>query len=183
MSTLWAIVKDVVAWLWAFLSQPRLELYFDPSQTYHVVPDQSFRGKDGMFLHVMVVNRGRAVARQCRGILAEVHEEQGSGAFAPASLFRNPVELHWAHEPLDCFAKDIPSHEPTRLDVCFAHEGNRTLHFFCEKRPRGIQTDFPPGRYEIKIRVRSEEGTTCSRDFLITWDGNFRKLYMEQLRT
>jgi monoamine oxidase len=41
--------------------------------------------------------------------------------------------------------------QPTRLDVCYAHEGHSELHFFCEKLARGIQTDFPPGRYKIKI--------------------------------
>ena len=55
------------------------------------------------------------------------------------------------------------------------------LHFFCEKRPRGVQTDFPPGRYKITIRARSDEGTTCSQRFLVAYDGSFRNLYMEQL--
>jgi hypothetical protein len=181
MSLSWAAIKDILGWGWSFVSRPSLELYFDPAMTYHVVPDLGVGGISGMFAHVMVVNHGRKVASKCRGLLSEVHAETSLGAFKAAPLFKNPVELHWAHEPLDCFAKDIPPHEPTRLDVCYAHEGYRMLHFFCEKLPRGIQTDFPPGRYKIRIRVRSEDGATCSRRFLVAFDGNFRSVYLEQL--
>lgn len=52
---------------------------------------------------------------------------------------------------------------------------------FCDKRPRGIQTDFPRGRYKIRIVVHSEDGPTCSQPFLVVFDGNFRNLYLEQL--
>lgn len=181
MSLSWAVIKDVFGWGWGLLSRPRLELYFDPAMTYHVAPDLAFGRIRGMFTHVMVVNPGRKTASKCRGLLSEVHAETSLGAFAPAPLFKNPVELHWAHEPLDCFTKDIPPNEPTRLDVCYAHEGYPELHFFCEKRPRGVQTDFPPGRYKIRIRVRSDDGATCSRRFLVAFDGNFRNVYLEQL--
>ncbi len=183
MNMAWDIVKDVGAVIKRFVIRPRLEVYFDPSKTYHDAPDKSFGGIKGIFVHVMVANRGRTTAKQCRGLLTEVHVEEPAGSIKPAPLFRNPVELHWAHEPLECFAKDIlpDDPEPTRLDVCYAHEGYAELHFFCEKRPRGIQTDFPPGRYKVEIRVRSEDGTTCSRKFLITFDGNCHNLHMKQL--
>ena len=128
-----------------------------------------------------LINHGWKTASKCRGLLSEVHTETRLGAYEPAPLFKNPVELHWAHEPLDCFAKDIPPHKPTRLDVCYAHEGYPMLHFFCEKLPRGVQTNFPPGRYKIRIRVRSKDGATCSRRFLVAYDGNFRNVYLEQL--
>lgn len=180
MSLSWTAIKDVVGWVWNRYSRARLELYFDRSKTYHVAPDLAFGGVCGMFVHVMVVNRGRMPAKKCTALLAEVHVETSPGAFEPVPLFRNPVELHWAHEPLDCFSKSIPPDEPTRLDVCYAHEGYQELHFFCEKRPRGVQTDFPPGKYKIRILVRSKEGTTCSRSFLITFDGNFQNLFLEQ---
>jgi hypothetical protein len=181
MSVSWAAIKDVLGWGWSLVSKPRLEMYFDRTMTYHVASDLAFGGIKGMFAHVMVVNHGRKTASNCRGLLSEVHAETSLGAFEPAPLFKNPVELHWAHEPLECFAKDIPPHEPTRLDVCYAHEGYPMLHFFCEKLPRGIQTDFPPGRYKIRIRVRSDDGPTCSRRFLVAFDGNFRNIYLEQL--
>ena len=181
ISDMWAVIKDVLGWVWNLVSRPRLELYFDPMMTYHVASDQAFRGIRGMFAHVMLVNHGWKTASKCRGLLSEVHTETRLSAFEPAPRFKNPVELHWAHEPLDCFAKDIPPDEPTRLDVCYAHEGYPMLHFFCEKLPRGVQTDFPPGRYKIRIRVRSEGGATCTRRFLVAFDGNFRSVYLEQL--
>jgi hypothetical protein len=156
-------------------------VYFDRTETYHIVPDLASGGIRAMFAHVMVVNHGRTSASKCRGVLAEVLAETRTGIFELAPLFRNPVELHWAHEPIACFAKDVPPDEPTRLDVCYAHEGYPILHFFCEKLPRGVQTDFPPGRYKIKIRIRSDNGATCSRRFLVTFDGNFQSVYLEQL--
>jgi hypothetical protein len=176
----WTAIKDIVAWAKNRALKPRLELYFDPNKTYQVASDLAFDGVRGMFAHVMIVNHGHKVASKCRGLLSEIQAETG-GAFEAAPLFNNPVELHWAHEPLDCFAKDIPPHEPTRLDVCYAHEGYPTLRFFCDKRPRGVQSDFPPGRYKIRIRVRSEDGAICSRRFLVAFDGNFQSVYLEQL--
>ncbi len=181
MSLLWTAIKDFLSWGWSLASRPRLKLYFDPTMTYHVAPDLAVGGISGMFAHVMLVNHGWKTASKCRGLLSEVHTETRLGAYEPAPLFKNPVELHWAHEPLDCFVKDIPRLEPTRLDVCYAHEGYPMLHFFCEKLSRGVQTDFPPGRYKIRIRVRSEDGATCSRRFLVAYDGNFRNVYLEQL--
>jgi hypothetical protein len=181
MSLLWAAIKDILGLVWNLFSRPRLKLYFDQKMTYHVVPDLAVGGIRGMFAHVMVVNPGRKTATKCRALLSEVHTEASLGAFEAAPFFKNPVELHWAHEPLDCFTKDIPPNEPTRLDVCYAHEGVPQLHFFCEKRPRGVQTDFPPGRYKIEIRVRSENGATCSQRFLVAFDGNFRNVHLEQL--
>lgn len=181
MSISWAVIKDAIGWVWTVASRPRLELYFDPAMTCHTATDLAFSGAQGMFLHVMVVNRGRKSVKKCRGLLAQVYAETRPGVFEAAQPFHNPVELHWAHEPIDCFIKDIPPDEPTRLDVCYAHESNPMLHFFCEKRPRGVQTDFPPGKYKIRIRICSEEGAMCSRRFLIAFDGNFRKLYLEQL--
>jgi hypothetical protein len=177
----WSALKDAFGWIWGLYSKPRLEVSFDPEMTYHVAPDLSVGGINGMFVHVMVKNHGRKVATKCQGLLSEVHSQNDQGAFEPAPLFRNPVELHWAHEPVDCFVKDIPPDQPTRLDVCYAHEGHPVLRFFCDHRPRGVQTDFPPGRYKIRITVRSQDGVVCSRGFLVAFDGNFRKLYLEQL--
>jgi hypothetical protein len=177
----WVVIKDMFSWVKNLALRPRLKLYFDPDQTYHVARDLAFGRLNGMFVHVMLINRGRIEAKKCTALLAEVHGETSPGAYRAMPLFNNPVELHWAHEPVECFTKDIPPNEPTRLDVCYAHEGRPELHFFCEKRPRGVQTDFPPGRYKIKIQVRSEDGITCSRRFLVAYDGNFRNLYMEEL--
>jgi hypothetical protein len=177
----WAAIKDFFGWLRNLVRKLRLELYYDPKLTYHVAHDLGSGGIKGMFAHVMVVNRGRDTASKCRGILSEVYSETTNGGFEPAPLFNNSVELHWAHEPLDCFTKDIHSNQPTRLDVCYAHEGHSVLHFFCEKLARGVQTDFPPGRYKIKINVRSDGGATCSRRFLVAFDGNFQRLCLEQL--
>ncbi len=182
MSLSWAFIKDVLSWAKNLAFRPKLRIYFDPSQTYHVAPDLAADGINGMFLHVMIVNRGRTTARKCRALLFEVDSEAKPGAFGPAPLFRNPVELHWAHEDIDCLAKDIPPEQPMRLDVCYANEGHFQLHFFCEKRPRGVQTDFPPGRYKVRIKVRSDDGATCSGRFLLAFDGDFRKLYMEELQ-
>jgi len=175
-----AAAKESVRFLWGVFSKPKLTVYFDKSQTYRTAFD-ILSSRQGMFLHVMVANRGRRVAKKCRGSLIEVLAE-GRDGYVPAKGFDNPVDLHWAHEPPDCYAKDIAHDDkPTRLDVCYAHEGIPMLHVFCEKIPRGIQTDFPPGRYKVRVRVRSEEGAVCFVHLLVAYDGEFKSLYMEQL--
>jgi hypothetical protein len=180
LGTAASAAKDIGRFLLGYVFRPRLVAYFDKSETYHIALDHPYN-KRGMFLHVMVINRGRRLAKQCRGSLFEVQAE-GRDGYVPAKGFNNPVDLHWAHEPLDCYAKDIAHDDkPTRLDVCYAHEGIPIFHFFCEKLPRGIQTDFPPGRYKIRIKIRSKEGAICSAHLLVAYDGDFRSLYMEQL--
>ena len=181
VGTAYSALKDLFSWVRKLLSKPNLKVYFDEKETYHKAPDLGLNGRLGMFLHAMVKNAGRATATECRGLLAEIHEETKTGCFEPAKLFRNAVELHWAHEPLTCFAKDLEPEAKARLDVCFAHQGLALLHFFCEKSPRGIQTDFPPGRYKIRINVRSSNGARHSARFLVAFDGNFDRLYMEEL--
>ena len=96
----WLVIKDVFGWVRESSSRPRLELYFDKSQTYHVAPDLAVGGVNGMFVHVMLINHGRITAKKCRAWLTEVHGETSPGAYRAIPLFKNPVELHWAHEPV-----------------------------------------------------------------------------------
>ncbi len=177
MNFVWSIVKD----LWGYFHRPKLRIEFDPARTYDVAVDQSAGGASGKFVHVIVHNDGLRTASRCTAHLGEVHTEIKDGAYGPAPSFKSPVELHWAHEPLVCFSKDIPPRGSARLDVCFIHKGSKVLHFFCDKRPRGIQSDFPAGRLKIRIDVRSGDDAKCSKRFLVSWDGSFENLYMELL--
>ena len=80
--------------IWDFLQRPRLHVYFDPAQTYMIrlVADHPSRPQ-GYFCHVMVENKGKRIAKNCRGRLIQVSTPDSQGYFQPHSQFVTPEVL------------------------------------------------------------------------------------------
>lgn len=164
--------------LWAFRKRPRLQVYFDPNETYHtrLVLDA---GGQGFFCHVMVRNTGKEIARNCRGRLIRV-ETPGSGRLVGHPDFKNPVTLKWGHEP-DFDPRDVEPDMPRRLDVCYARESSPgILSFFTEKRPSGNRTDFPCGVYVVTIRCDGDNLKPIDAQFLIRHQGAWNETEVER---
>lgn len=169
-------VKEIIN----YLKRPRLEIYYDPNKTYHTAKDLSFQGVRGNFVHVMVRNNGRHTAKNCIGELGSIKEFK-NGKFQDAPGYRNVMQLKWAHEK-NFSPKDIDKDYPKRLDVCYVHEGYDILHFFTEKYPSGNQTDFPPGKYRIKIRAKCDNGETSEKEFIVKYEAkDFHSLRIEDV--
>jgi hypothetical protein len=150
-----------------YFKRPRLEVYYDSAETYHKARDVDFGGILGNFSHVMVRNRGKDTAENCVGELRRI-EEWKNGKFQPVPTYKNIMRLKWAHEK-DWSPKDVED-VPIRLDVAYVHQGYDTLHFFTEKYPSGNQTDFPPGNYKVRIRVKCDNAGGVEKDFLVKYD-------------
>lgn len=164
----------------SYFNRPNLEIYYDPNETYHKAIDLSFNGILGNFAHVMVRNRGEHLAQNCIGELRSIKQFK-NGKFQDIPEYRNIMNLKWAHEK-DFSPKDIDKDSPKRLDVCYVHEGYDILHFFTEKYPSGNQTDFPPGKYKIKIRVRCDNTKISEKEFIVKYNGgDFNSLRIENV--
>ena len=161
-----------------YISRPQLEVYYDPRETYHKARDLGFNNVLGLFCHVMVRNKGKKTAQGCVGELKNI-EGLKEGKFQNISEYRNIMCLKWAHEK-DFSSKNIDTDTPRRLDVCYVHEEFDTLHFFTEKYPSGNQTDFLPGKYKIKVRIKCENASTVEKEFIIQYKaGEFDSLRIE----
>jgi hypothetical protein len=177
ISTILGILNPIslIAKVITHLNRPQLEIYYDPKETYHKARDLSFNGILGNFGHVMVRNNGQCVAKNCAGELRGIEIYQNNG-FQKATGYRNIMTLKWAHEK-DFYPRDIDKDSPRRLDVCYVHQGFDILHFFTEKYPSGNQTDFPPGKYKIKIRIKSDNAKSTEKEFIINYEaGRFESL-------
>jgi len=160
------------------LRRPRLEIYYDPDETYHQALDIGFNRVLGNFAHVMVRNNGKNVARNCIGELRRI-EVLKETRFQNVREYRHIMKLKWAHEK-DFASKDIEPDIPRRLDVCYIHKGYDTVHFFTEKYPSGNRTDFPPGEYKIKIKVKSDNAKGVEKEFIVKYDaGKFDSLVID----
>lgn len=161
----------------SYLDRPRLEIYYASKETYHKAIDLSFNKTLGLFCHVMVRNKGKTTAKNCKGELRSI-QQLNNKAFQNIEEYKNIMTLKWAHEK-DYSPKDIDD-VPRRLDVCYVHEGYDIVHFFTEKYPSGNQTDFPPGEYLIRIRVKSDNTSSIERSFIVKYkEGDFDSLRIE----
>jgi len=161
-------------------TQTSLKIYYDKNETYHRVPIANISPiRNGLFLHVMVRNEEERIAKDCYGELIEVQEKR-DGTYSKVPTFTAPVILKWAHEDIDKKI-DIDNEIPRRLDICHTIEGYDNLIFMTSGGPRGIQTQFPKGKYKIKVRVRGENTEFSYGEFLIDFDGNWRNIKINTL--
>lgn len=177
------IISVIISWInplnwvkWGYdqVTKAKLVIYYDPNETYHVLPDLSVN-LTGRFCHVMVRNIGKKDALSCIGELRKI-EKEVNGNFETILEYRNIMQLKWAHEA-DYSLKDIESLDAKRLDVCYVHQGVDVLHFFTKKYPSGNQTDFSPGKYRITLRVRSSNVASVDKKFIVEYfRGDFNSL-------
>lgn len=171
--------SDVIPYIGKAISwvqRPILEVYYDKKETYHYARDLSNNGIVGLFLHVMVRNKGKSTAKKVKGELVEIQQWQTNKYVNLSNLYRNTMQLKWAHE--DSYkCKDIQPSDAIRLDVCYVHEGTDVIHFFTKKYPSGNQTDFLPGKYTITIRIVSENANSITEKFVVEYfAGKFNSL-------
>jgi hypothetical protein len=175
----WLNPMEWVKGLVGYFRRAKLCLYFDPQSTYHkrLIVD---RGNAlGIFCHLMVRNEGKQTARNCRARLIFVKHKDSSGQFVLHPDFVNPVILKWAHET-DFDSKDVEAGLPRRLDLCYVIESlPNILNFFTLPIPNGIRKEFPPGIYQVKIRIDSENAGSVSGEFLIDFTKNWDKITIE----
>lgn len=155
-----------------------LKMYYDKKETYHNVPIANITPvKNGLFLHTMVKNEKNILGKNCYGELVEVQEYR-NGVFSKVPTFTAPVILKWAHED---FGKklDIDKDVPRRLDVCHTIDGFDYFLFMTAGGPRGIQTQFPKGKYKIKVRVKGDNTDFSYGEYLIDFDGTWNKIKID----
>ena len=183
------MIETITGWLnpinWIirvmkYIRRPQLGIYYDPKETYYKANDYGFNGRLGLFCHVMVKNKGKMVARNCVGDLKTI-EKRINNTYEKIPSYVCVMRLKWAHEK-DFTSKDIDPDVPRRLDVCYVHKGFDTIHFFTEKYPSGNTTDFLPGKYKIRIRVKGQNISTVEKDFLISYRaGEFNSLRIDNV--
>ena len=182
ISTILGILNpfDLIKKVINYFNRSRLEIYYDPNETYHKAIDVSFKRVLGNFAHVMVRNHGKNMAKNCAGELRDI-EVLKNNKFQSIPGYRNIMSLKWAHEK-DFSPKDIEADVSRRLDVCYVHQGYDILHFFTEKYPSGNQTDFTSGEYKVKIRVKSDNTKSVEKEFIVKYDvGKFDSLRIKNI--
>lgn len=163
--------------LWTFYRRPRLQVYFDPNESYHTRNVVNL-GVRGFFCHVMVKNIGKEIALTCRGRLIKV-EVPESGLLVGHADFQPSVTLKWGHEP-DFDPRDIEPDIPRLLDVCCVFEPSpNILRFASDKSPCGIRTDFPRGNYVVTIRCDGKNLKPIDAQFVIRHQGAWNETKVE----
>jgi len=163
-----------------FLKQPKLFLYFDPSETYHVRNVVNQGNVPGFFCHLMIKNNGKEIARNCRGRVIEVAVRDKNGNFVRHPLFSNPFVLKWAHED-DFNPIDVENDLPRRLDFCYSIQSiPNALIFFTPQKPNGNLTIYPPGTYRVKVRIDTENAKAIDGYFNINFSGQWNQISISE---
>ena len=151
--------------------RPILRIYFDASETFHTRRLADMNNIPGFFCHLMVSNDGKETAKECSLQLIQVEIRNQAGQFISHQDFLNPVVLKWAHES-DFRPREIDPDIPRRLDLCLAVQSQPSFFSFAtHKIPSGNRTDFPPGEYRVKVRVRSNNTKSTDGTYLVKYAG------------
>ena len=54
------------------------------------------------------------------------------------------------------------------------------LFIFTEHKPDGNLKIYPPGRYQLKLRIDSENAKTVDRNFIIEFKGGWNQITIEE---
>lgn len=161
-------------------SKAKLKIYYDKKETYHNLPILNINPvKNGMFLHVMVKNERKLLAKNCYAELIDVHEFKDEKYFK-VKTFTAPVILKWAHEDFNK-KLDIDNDIPRRLDICHIIDDFNYFLFMTSGGPRGIQTKFLSGKYKIKVRVKGDNTDFSYGEFSIDFDGNWKNIKIDNI--
>ena len=129
----------------------------------------------------MVKNEGKEIARNCRGRLIGLQIEDESGNFINHDMFSAPMVLKWAHEN-DFESKDIEPDLPRRLDLCYGMQVQpNNLFIFTIHKPDGNLKIYPPGRYNVKIRVDSQNASTVDQHFMVDFKAGWNQITIEEI--
>jgi hypothetical protein len=163
-----------------YYKRPKLVVYYDANETYKTRGIVGQNNTPGFFCHVMVKNDGNKIARSCRGRVINIQMEDENGNFRKHEMFSAPMILKWAHEN-DFNPKDIEADLPRRLDLCFGMQVQpNNLFIFTEHKPDGNLKIYPPGRYQLKVRIDSENAKTVDRYFIVEFKGGWNKITIEE---
>jgi hypothetical protein len=158
------------------LRRPKLQIYYDPDETYHVRSLVDMHGALDFFCHLMVKNQGKVTAKACQARLISVDVGDPNGDYGPHPGFMSPVVLKWAHEP-DFDPRDIDPDLSRRLDLCYTVQPYpEALRFFSHKVPSGNRTDFPPGNYMVAVRVSAENAASVDGTFIVSHNGTWDRV-------
>lgn len=164
-----------------YINRPKLEIYFDANETYHIRRDMAFNETLSNWGQVMVRNNGKKTAKNCVGRLQSL-EILKDNKFQAVPEYMNIVTLKWSHEN-NFNPKDVDPGYPVRSDLCYVHENYDILHFATEKHPSGSQTDFPPGTYKVKIKINCDNSKSVEKEFVVKLNsGNFKSLEISNIK-
>ncbi len=173
-----------------FLQRPEIDIVFEQIEPYCRTAQANVYSpgqtnpvlRDGYWIRVKVINKGKKVAKNCEGRLVEI--EYGDG-----SLFQpfDPVVLHWVGRQ-DFNRININSLDYEYLDVIYTLDGSDEAIINCAESQqngplpsRGIDTRLPPSPYIIKISVSSENAKPNSKKYLLDCNGTWNEIRMSEM--
>ncbi len=164
-----------------YYKRPKLVVYYDANETYHLRGIAELNNVQGFFCHLMVKNDGKEIAKNCRARLIDVQIEGKNGNFTKHKMFSAPMILKWAHEK-DFNPKNIENDIPRRLDICYGIQTqNNSLFIFTEHNSDGNLKIYPPGKYKFKVRIDSENAKTVDGCFAVEFQGVWNQIRVYEL--
>ena len=161
-----------------FLRKPKFSIEFEqkePFCRFSKTPIGQNRFRDGYWIRIRVKNIGKTTAHKCVGKLIEIRDSNGN-------LVKSfdPVILHWVCYPGKVFEPiDLGRSDYEYLDVVWTEQGFDIAMINCDRRPRGILFDLPPGDYELTIMIVGDNANAVPKIFRLSWNGVWNQIKME----
>lgn len=138
----------------------RLDVLFDPDQTYRVAGNSKHPGKAVTYVHLVCVNASWFVTGTgCLLYLKRLWWGDSHGRFIEHPGFVGPVLMRWANTPdTGPLANQPMEMEPRgerRVDLGYTVHGEQEFRLYIPEDYTGVVRALEPGSYRLQVAVRA----------------------------
>ncbi len=164
--------------------RPRLDISFDYLDTFDEVPigkidgvaSSEFLSKQGLYVHLNIKNKRRALARGCKVFLIKIEKYNEQKSKFEEIRLKKHYHFKWANEPEEkegYEGLEIPGKYRRRVDFVHSTKGEYQAGFFVKVGWLGIGNMINEGIYRMTIQASGENTNTVTKRFIFIWKGKF----------
>jgi len=137
------------------------------------------------WIRIKVTNKGRGVAKECKGKLVDIKKIKDDGSLDQFHPF-DPVILRWIDYRENTYGPiDLNREEPSYLNIIYTMEpgeseiqkGRAKWAWICgDIEGKGIEGKLPVGRYTLTLVIYGENADPVQKQYKLTWDGEWDKI-------
>jgi hypothetical protein len=188
METISALVGGVIGFLSSILSEPirnrlfgpKLLVDFNPTQqgcvtmTKEGSPVHGY--KNASYIRVLITNKGRGIAKQCRAYLINFEVWNPSRKRFEKTIYCEAIQLAWSASPERPYDPvDIPNDVHKFVDLASVRENSSTVivHLITMLNRYVEMLTQEKGRFRYTVLVAGENCKSQSAQVVIEWNGNY----------
>jgi len=170
--------------LWNWWQSPRLQISFERQEPYCrdtplIIENHGAKSTvDSHWVRVKVTNKGRGIAKACKGKMIAVYKDDGA-----LRQDRDPMQLRWAGVPWEQSLEplDLARMEYQFLGVVYAQSNSpQAALVVTHDKPEGFSKTLEAHeRHRVRLAAYADNAKPQTAEFVITYGGDVGSLKMD----